>query len=216
MSFFKSRKPWATLARSSAIARRAIVTVGTGRGFVIECADDRLIITAAHCLGDSLLCHPLPDPKERIYKSLIGLLGNATPTKASKACAECRFADPISDIAVLGPPDILPGEADKYNDLLKTSVPFQISNLRRRSCTGWLLSRNNKWFRCKVEHNGGPLDICNPAEDIIAGMSGSPILTDKGSVIGVVCVGADAGTESGPNPRLTHNLPGWLLRELGI
>jgi len=119
-------------------AMRSIVTVGTGRGFVIDDAWDRLIITAAHCLGDRLLCHPLPDPKERIYKSLIGLLGNATPTKASRACAECRFADPISDIAVLGPPDnqVLIGGADKYNDLLKKSEPFQISNLRRRSCTG--------------------------------------------------------------------------------
>jgi hypothetical protein len=199
-------------------AMRSIVTVGKGRGFVIDGAWDRLIITAAHCLGDRLLCHPLPDPKKRVYKSLIGRLGTAPRTKASKAWAECRFADPISDIAVLGPPDnqVLPREADKYNVLLKTSVPLQISDLRRRSCTGWLPSLDNKWFRCKVEHNGGPLDICNPAEDIIAGMSGSPILTGKGSVIGVVCVGADAGTESGPNARLTHNLPGWLLRELGI
>jgi hypothetical protein len=38
-------------------------------------------------------------------------------------------------------------------------------------------------------------------------------------VFGVICVGSgtdrDVQTEGGPNPRLTHNLPGWLLRELG-
>ena len=43
-------------------------------------------------------------------------------------------------------------------------------------------------------------------------MSGSPILTEIGTAIGVVCTAA-APWEGGPNPRLTHNLPGWLLRD---
>jgi hypothetical protein len=31
-------------------------------------------------------------------------------------------------------------------------------------------------------------------------------------VIGVACTAAEPW-EGGPNPRLTHNLPGWLLRD---
>ena len=43
-------------------------------------------------------------------------------------------------------------------------------------------------------------------------MSGSPIVTEIGTAIGVVCTAA-APWEGGPNPRLTHNLPGWLLHD---
>jgi hypothetical protein len=50
------------------------------------------------------------------------------------------------------------------------------------------------------------------------GTSGSPILTEDGSAVGVISVGT---TVSGViharqygQPRLSHALPGWLLREL--
>jgi hypothetical protein len=48
-------------------------------------------------------------------------------------------------------------------------------------------------------------------------MSGSPIINDKCFAIGVVSAGGGTNGErwpSGPNPRLVHNLPGWLLKEL--
>jgi hypothetical protein len=52
-----------------------------------------------------------------------------------------------------------------------------------------------------------------------------PILADDRSAVGIVCLAGGTGketsppaewayTEGGPNPRLIHNLPGWLLREL--
>jgi len=52
-------------------------------------------------------------------------------------------------------------------------------------------------------------------------MSGSPILADNGSAIGIVCTscsvaGSAASTEGGPNPRLASHLPGWLLQEIGL
>jgi len=52
-------------------------------------------------------------------------------------------------------------------------------------------------------HCGSP----RAAESIRSEMSGSPILTEIGTAIGVVCTAA-APWEGGPNPRLTHNLPG--------
>ena len=52
-----------------------------------------------------------------------------------------------------------------------------------------------------------------------AGMSGSPILNDRGRAIGVVVIGNESVSaddecedeESGPQPLLTATLPGWLL-----
>ena len=84
----------------------------------------------------------------------------------------------------------------------------------------WLLSLDGRWFSCTVTYRkGGPLWIFNAAEDIVGGMSGSPIITDDGLAIGVVCLGGGTGIEGcregGPNPRLMSNLPGWLVGSLG-
>ncbi len=49
---------------------------------------------------------------------------------------------------------------------------------------------------------------------------GSPIIADDGTAIGIVCIGSSIGdapqTSGGPNPRLTHHLPGWLLQEAAL
>jgi hypothetical protein len=66
----------------------------------------------------------------------------------------------------------------------------------------------------------GPLWITGAAGGIVGGMSGSPILMEDGTAVGVlVCSsGTDAGmrTESGPNPNLAYHLPGWLLHHAGL
>jgi hypothetical protein len=53
---------------------------------------------------------------------------------------------------------------------------------------------------------------------IAGGISGSPIVVPDGTAIGVVCLGSETGgqvaREGGPHPRLTGNLPGWLLKNL--
>jgi Tripartite tricarboxylate transporter family receptor len=48
-----------------------------------------------------------------------------------------------------------------------------------------LLSLRGEWFRCNVQHDSGALWITKAAEGIVGGMSGSPILADDGSAIGV-------------------------------
>jgi hypothetical protein len=139
--------------------------------------------------------------------------------------ATCLFADPIADIAVLGAPDSqdLPEEADEYESLLeKVPVVLSISEAPRLG-RGWLLSLDRKWFDCKVHHVGGPLWVTAAHHGIRGGMSGSPILSDDGSAVGIVVAGGgteldddeDAPTEGGPDPWLVGNLPGWLLREIG-
>ena len=67
---------------------RSVLTVGGGRGFVVETErEDRFIITAGHTW-------------ERTYAKLVGPVGGE-PT----VWAECVFINPVDDLAVLAPPD---------------------------------------------------------------------------------------------------------------
>lgn len=196
-------------------AKRAVVNVGDGRGFVVrgKDEDDRLIITAAHCLPSFPPCAMFSFTEERTYASLVGQIG-----AEATVWAECLFADPIGDIAILGPPDnqSLFEQWDEYNSMLDDVPPLSISDAPSNG-TAWLLSLDCRWTRCEIERFGdGPLWIAQ-AEDIAGGMSGSPILAADGAAIGVVCTGSHSGkdavcTEGGPNPVLTRNLPGWFLR----
>jgi hypothetical protein len=88
-------------------------------------------------------------------------------------------------------------------------------------CSARLLSLDNQWFPCTVRYYPeGALMIEKAARGIMGGMSGSPIVAEDGTAIGIVCLSAggldtDTHTEGGPNPRLMNNLPGWLLKTLG-
>jgi hypothetical protein len=78
---------------------RSVVSVGEGRGFVVEGAmDRRYVITAAHCLPFLPSCDGYAFESDNSYKELLGPL-NRLPA----LWAKCVFADPVSDIAVLGP-----------------------------------------------------------------------------------------------------------------
>jgi hypothetical protein len=185
-----------------------VITAGSGRGFVVEGAGERLVITAAHCLPSLPPAGPSFGPEARTYGPLLARLG-----EEPRAWAVCRFVDPIADIAVLGSPDN--PHADDYKALMGTATALSIGEPARRPVNFWapaqLLSLDaHRWFSCTVRHFGGPLWITHAAEVIRDVMSGSPIVTEIGTAIGVVCTAA-APWEGGPNPRLSHNLPGWLL-----
>jgi hypothetical protein len=56
-----------------------------------------------------------------------------------------------------------------------------------------------------------------PAQPIVGGMSGSPVISPDGHAIGICCASGqsdDGQFEGGPNPRLLSNLPGWILRDV--
>jgi hypothetical protein len=185
-----------------------VITAGSGRGFVVEGAGERLVITGAHCLPSLPPAQSFFGPKARTYGPLLARLGDEP-----RASAVCRFVDPIADIAVLGSPD----DPDEYKALMETATALSIADPRRHPVNFWVPARllsldGRRWFSCTVRHFGGPLWITHAAEGIRSEMSGSPIVTESGTAIGVVCTAA-APWEGGPNPRLTHNLPGWLLRD---
>jgi hypothetical protein len=193
----------------------AVIRVGEGRGFVVVDAERRarsrfsedfVVITAAHCLPRFPPRASISDYTERTYKALLGPIGQ-DPT----VWAECLFLDPISDIAVLGPPNAqdLCDQCDAFVALLEASGSLPIDDAPT-SGSAWLLSLRGEWFRCNVQHDSGPLWITKAAEGIVGGMSGSPILADDGSAIGVLCTGQEEGN-SGPNPRLVYHLPSRFL-----
>jgi hypothetical protein len=187
-----------------------VITVGDGRGFVVEGAGERLVITAAHCLPFLPPAQSFFEYKERTYGPLLARFGDQPC-----AWAVCRFVDPIADIAVLGPPDN--PHADEYKAVTATATALSIGDALRNPVNFWIPGRllsldTRRWFSCTVRHFGGPLWITHPAERVLGGMAGSPIVTEIGTAIGVVCTAA-APWEGGPNPRLSHHLPGWLLRD---
>jgi hypothetical protein len=104
-------------------ARRAVITVGGGRGFVIQVAEpnpnqkeirlmgkfrrprrwikSRVVVTASHCLPHLPPAHPAAFRHERTYQALLSPLDERIPLITT----ECLFADPVADIAVLSEPD---------------------------------------------------------------------------------------------------------------
>src|SRR5882672_12592480 len=171
------------------ILTAGVITAGSGRGFVVEHAGERFVITAAHCLPFLPPAQSFFGPKERTYGPVLAPLGDEP-----RAWAVCRFVDPIADIAVLGPPGN--PHADEYKALMETASALSIGGSLRNPVNFWVPARL--------------LSLTHAAEVIRDGMSGSPIVTEIGTAIGVVCTAA-APWEGGPNPRLSHNLPGWLL-----
>jgi len=184
-----------------------VITVGLGRGFVVDGAGERLVITAAHCLPSLPQALPSFGIESRTYGPLLALRG-----EEPRAWAVCRFVDPIADIAVLGAPD--DQHAADYQALMGTATALSFGDAVRRPVNFWaparLLSLDGRWFSCTIRHFGGPLWITHAAERVHGGMSGSPIVAEAGTAIGVVCT-TTSPREGGPNARLSHNLPGWLL-----
>lgn len=194
----------------------AVVRVGKGRGFVVGAGDKRLIITAAHCLPQFPPAASISYVAERTYPALLGPLDGGK----TKVWAECLFADPVGDIAVLGSPDDqeLSNEAEAYNVLTERDPPLRVNDRQlppKTKISAWLMGLDGDWGRCTVKSINATLWIEDALDGIHGGMSGSPILDDGGTAIGVVVAGhtGKSCTSGGPNPSLPGNLPEWFLRE---
>ena len=195
-----------------------VLTVGEGRGFVVEHRGEHLVVTASHCLPWLPSGFGIVYSEQHVYRKMLGPLGSA-PTVA----CECLFVNPVGDVAVLGVPDTqsFSDEVDAYRALLEYATPFRITEAPEKG-RGFLLSLEGEWFGCQVEWMksiDGPLWVSKLAQSIEGGMSGSPIVSENGNAIGIVATsvmekGKDAATDEfgASNPRLMRDLPLWLLR----
>ena len=137
-------------------AQRHVITVGEGRGFVVEHRGGRLVVTASHCLPWLPSGFGIAYSEEHVYRNMLGPLGSA-PTVA----CECLFINPIADVAVVSVPDTqtYSDEADGYRALLEYATPFRITDTPEKA-RGFLLSLKGEWFGCQVqwmESIDGPL-----------------------------------------------------------
>jgi Trypsin-like peptidase domain len=200
-------------------AKRAVVQIGDGRGFVVGAGEyDRYVITAAHCLPHHPPPHLANGVTELTYKNLIGPLAKKRRTIWAGLVVD-NLAD---DVAVLAEPDgqELYDECANYEKFTTAAMmigkpPTAVASHEWGITNGtaaWVLSLDRKWQPCLV-HNGGRFLIIQNRK-IEGGMSGSPIIDANGAAIGLVSTGIGASTSPAINPSLMDCLPPWLLRKL--
>ena len=195
---------------------QAVVRVGGGRGFIVAHRQVRYVITAAHCLTDDdgyLKLRPAlmaTDWQANTCQELLGQLGD----EPSVSC-ECVFVNPVADIAVLGAPDgqELYDEARAYDTLVDSVKPLVIADVPLGDAPAYLLSLGGELRKCTVTRNPKNL-IVQEGELIVAGMSGSPIISTDGKAIGLVSASGIGGGENVGlyNSVLRDNLPAWFFR----
>jgi hypothetical protein len=119
--------------------------------------------------------------------------------------------DPVADVAVLGQPDVTAFEEDvdtAWDDFIEDIEPLELDTAQ--PTLGWMLSLAGRWMSCTLEVTKyGSVVVKNPAGRIAGGMSGSPILSDKGRAVGVVTI---SGGWS--EPHLPSALSQWLAGQL--
>ena len=205
---------------------RAVIKVGEGRGFVMEMTarfNGRIVVTAAHCLPHLPPCHVGAHLEDKTYKNLVGALGS----RQRLIWTQCVFADPVADIAVLIAPDNqeLLEHCEAFEKFLHTARALCLGEVRQTpigrrqgNTKGWLLSLAGHWRPCTLTAVQNALWISDAPDGIIGGISGSPILLNDGTAVGVVCAArGPAGrlpTEGGPNPLLSACLPRWLHQRI--
>jgi hypothetical protein len=201
-------------------AKSAVVRVGDGRGFVVEtigqerhvvrAAQGRYVVTAAHRLPRLPSAQSASYLEERTYAKLLGPLEGECGV-----WAECTFADPVEDVAVLHEPDNqeLPDEVEEFRALVEAPTrAFSVRAPQADVLCGWLLSLDGEWFAVQVNAPAGWRFFLNP-DPVAGGISGSPIVDDDGFAVGVVNLGGECGASS---PKLCDVLPGRMLRWLGV
>jgi hypothetical protein len=199
-------------------AKHAVVEIGGGRGFIVSGGESRYIVTAAHCLPSDRLPTPhlANSTSELTFPKIIGRIGAKRKTIWAELCV-FALAD---DLAVFATPDGLDlyDQCTRYEKFTQRAMmvgepPVSAEPWKNPpGSAAWVFSLNGQWQRCTVVNNGRFLNV-RPARLIKSGMSGSPIINDKGAGIGVV---STSGGDHSINPSLLDCLPTWLLRKLDV
>ena len=201
-----------------------MIRVGaSGRGFIVSAGEDeRYVITAAHCLPRSR--YPSPhlanSATDLTFRNFLGRLSQ----KRLTIWAELYAINLCDDFAVLRAPDHqdLSDQFEQYEKFTEAPITISASpdalapHLWKNDPgkPAWMLSLDGEWQRCVV-YNGGRFLTLKTEQKIESGMSGSPIIDDKGAAIGVISTASDGGDFNfNLGPSLTDCLPAHLLRKL--
>jgi hypothetical protein len=220
------------------IAKKAVVQIigGGCRGFIVGAGGERFVITVAHSAPHDRLPAPyLANSSELTFDGVIGPLFSEQGTITAELCVYSL----VDDIAVFGAPDTPDDlyECAEYEQFTATAAmtvgklpdraappkphpssaafnPWLEERQRHDAHTeaAFILSLDGEWEPCTVRYDGRYLMICEGADQIRSGMSGSPIIDINGDAIGLV---STRGGKGNLNPSLIDCLPPWLLRKLG-
>jgi hypothetical protein len=202
------------------IAKRAVVQVSDGRGFIVSAGESQYVITAAHCLPFDRLPTPhlANGATELTFRDIIGRLGSKRRTISAELCAFSL----TDDVAAFSEPDGQElydqrAEFEKFAEagMMLGHPPAILPPHLWETAPGtaaFVLSLDGEWLPCTVRNGGRFLWITNHGNNHIdGGMSGSPIVDANGAAIGLVSTGDG---DMNPNPSLMDCLPPWLLRKL--
>ena len=114
---------------------------------------------------------PAAHSYERTYEGLLGTLDGHT----TDVSAECLFADPVADIAVLGCPEEKEFSAELYESLVDEAPALRLGTMRKGR--GWLLALlGERWIATTLQVSFGSKGAFLSTGPTESGMSGSPIL----------------------------------------
>jgi hypothetical protein len=204
------------------IAKRAVIRVGGGRGFIARAGEARRIITAAHCLPFDRL--PTPHLSNSARELTFAKIAGRLTAKQLTIWGELSAYSLTDDFAALTEPDGECGEQPymRYETFTQQAMPIGVSPdavaphfwSEHPGSPAWTLSLAGEWQKCVVYNNGRFLTLDTDAK-IDSGMSGSPIINENGAAIGVISTG-NSGVGRNLHPSLSDCLPPWLLRKLDV
>lgn len=181
---------------------------GQGQGVLVE---GGFVFTAAHCvdftltggmaLGDHCLHHVETSDGSQLALSLLAV-------------------EPISDLAVLGPPDNQTFE-DEYDEFERVydQTPSLSLDVREHEVKMLfdihIFTPKKTWLdgKAMLTQPGAKLIVVNTNEPIEGGTSGGPIVNEHGELVAVVshsCSVAGGDTQ----PYLCRALPVWTLSQI--
>jgi hypothetical protein len=205
------------------IAKRAVVQVGGGRGFIVSAGEDRYVITAAHCLPSDKIPTPhlANSDSELTFPKIIGRLVSKRLTIWAELCAY-SLTDDIAALSETNGQE-LGMYSKRYLKFPKAAMmvgksPDVADSYNLKPTPGmaaWVLSLSGEWKGCIVHTSTGRfLSITSGDQGIFeSGMSGSPIINASGAAISLISTGS---ATSNLNPILMDCLPPWLLRKLDV